>query len=133
MSNLIELTNRGYVAFAKGDMETLTEIMHEKIVWHVSGNSQLSGDYDGRDATFGLFAKIGELTAGTLDLSLKNVAQLGDNLTLVIVRASAKNGDKSVNNILEAHVARWENDKMVEFWGNYEDQKVADDFWGAKA
>ncbi len=60
------LHRRGHEAFARGDMETLTKLIAEDTVWHVSGRSPISGDLLGREAVFGFFAKLNELSGGRL-------------------------------------------------------------------
>ncbi len=45
----------GYAAFSSGDFNALNEFIPENAVWHVTGNSSLSGDYTGRDAVYGYF------------------------------------------------------------------------------
>ena len=52
----------GYAAFAKGDFAALTDLLAEDLVWHQGGRSQLAGDYRGREAVFGYFAKLMEVT-----------------------------------------------------------------------
>jgi ketosteroid isomerase-like protein len=52
----------GYTAFAKGDFAVLTDLFAEDLLWHDSGRNQLSGDYRGREAVFGLFGKLMEVT-----------------------------------------------------------------------
>jgi len=49
-----ELARRGYEAFGTGDMAVLAELIAENAVWHLGGRNRLSGDYEGRDAIFGL-------------------------------------------------------------------------------
>ncbi|MEQ9323551.1 MAG: nuclear transport factor 2 family protein [Polyangiaceae bacterium] len=132
MSDLKKLTNEGYEAFSKGDMETLTRLIADDAVWHVDGEISISGDYEGRDAIFGLFATIGQHTEGTMDMQIKRVNVLGDELVQTITSTSAKHGDKSVSGFIEAHLARWQNGQLVEFWGTMADQKVALEFWGPK-
>ena len=39
----VELTRRGYDAFAKGDLATLSELIAEDAAWHVLGVGPLSG------------------------------------------------------------------------------------------
>ena len=66
----VENLRRGYKAFADNDVATLSEIIPEDAVWHVPGRSQLAGDYRGRDAIFGYFMKLSELTGGTFKAEL---------------------------------------------------------------
>ncbi len=61
----IELTRRGYEAFAKGDLATLSELIAGDVTWHVLGVGLLSGTYHGRDEVFTFFGRLAEETAGT--------------------------------------------------------------------
>ncbi|MGZ5297614.1 MAG: nuclear transport factor 2 family protein [Actinomycetota bacterium] len=60
-----EALRKGYAAFAAGDMATVSSLFADGIAWHQAGNGPLSGDSVGKDAVFGVFAKLTELTAGT--------------------------------------------------------------------
>ncbi|MGZ8566532.1 MAG: nuclear transport factor 2 family protein [Actinomycetota bacterium] len=60
-----EALRKGYAAFAAGDMATVSSLFADGITWHQAGNGPLSGDSVGKDAVFGVFAKLAELTAGT--------------------------------------------------------------------
>ena len=133
MSDLKALSEQGYEAFAKADMATLTKLINEKCVWHVDGDNAISGDYEGREAIFGFFANLAEQTQGSLKIEPKAIRVLNDQLVQVITVASAKKGDKSISDYVEAHLSRWENGEIVEFWGTFIDAAVSDDFWGPKA
>jgi ketosteroid isomerase-like protein len=61
----VELTRRGYDAFAKGDLATLSELIAEDAAWHVLGVGPLSGTYHGRNEIFGFFGRLAEETGGT--------------------------------------------------------------------
>src|SRR5262249_55103134 len=63
----------GYTAFAKGDFAVLTDLFAEDLLWHDSGRNQLSGDYRGREAVFGLFGKLMEVTEGSFRIDLRAV------------------------------------------------------------
>ena len=56
---------KGYAAFAAGDMDTVSSLFGDDIAWHQAGNSPLAGDLAGKDAVFGTFAQLVQLTAGT--------------------------------------------------------------------
>ena len=61
-----EALQKGYEAFAAGDMEALAALLADDIVWHQSGNSPLSGDFAGKDAIFGDYLpRLAEINAGT--------------------------------------------------------------------
>ena len=61
----VQVARRGYEAFSRGDMATVRELLADDVEWHVGGNNPISGDYKGKDAVFGFFGKLMELTAGT--------------------------------------------------------------------
>jgi ketosteroid isomerase-like protein len=50
-------TRRGYEAFAKADLATLSELLAGDASWHVLGIGPLSGSYHGRDEIFTFFAR----------------------------------------------------------------------------
>ena len=72
-SDNAELVRRGYDAFNEADIATLTEILDENMSWHTPGRSPIAGDYQGRDAVFGLLGRYGGETAGTFKAELKQV------------------------------------------------------------
>src|SRR2546423_4591371 len=45
----VQLIKRGFEAFNKGDIATLTELLDENCIQSVPGNNRLSGEYKGRD------------------------------------------------------------------------------------
>jgi len=56
----IELTRRGYEAFAQGDLAALSELIADDVTWHALGVGPLSGTYHGRDEVFGFFGRLAE-------------------------------------------------------------------------
>ena len=79
---------RGYEAFNSGDMSTLTEIFDESAVWHATGRSSLADDYQGREATFAYFARLGQDTGGTFQAGLQHL--LADDERVVGSSATAR-------------------------------------------
>ena len=60
-----EALRKGYEAFAAGDMATVASLFADDIAWHQAGTGPLAGDFAGKEAVFGEFAKLVEVTAGT--------------------------------------------------------------------
>ena len=54
----VEQARRGYEAFAKGDVTTMSELIADDVIWHAKGVGPLSGDYHGRDQVFGFFGRL---------------------------------------------------------------------------
>jgi uncharacterized protein len=69
----VELTRRGYDAFAKGDLAALSGLIADDVTWHVTGAGPLTGTYHGRDEVFGFFGR-----PGLIQNELKIMAVTGD-------------------------------------------------------
>ena len=59
MRDTSELVRHGYTALNAGDIGTLSLLLDEDACWHTPGRSPIAGDYVGRDAVLGLFARFG--------------------------------------------------------------------------
>jgi uncharacterized protein len=81
-----EALRKGYEAFAAGDMETVAALLADDIAWHQAGSGPLSGDFAGRDAVFGNFAQLAELTAGTFGQEIHDLLA-NDDHSVVLVEA----------------------------------------------
>ena len=68
-----ELIRRGYEAFNKGDLKTLTELFDPNATWHTPGRGSIGGDRKGLEAVFGQFGRYGAETQGTFRAELKYV------------------------------------------------------------
>lgn len=122
-----ELLRKGYDAFSKGDMDTVSSLFADDIVWHVPGRSALAGDYKGKEEVFGFFGKLMEMTEGTFQTELHDILA-NDEHAVVLVKSRAKRGDVTfVGN--EAHVFHIKDGKTTEFWGHSADQYAADEFF----
>jgi ketosteroid isomerase-like protein len=123
----VALLRKGYEAFAKGDMATLTELFSEDAVWHVPGNGPMSGVHRGRDAVFAAFAKAAQLSGGTLKIELHD-ALANDEHAVALTRETASRQGKQFDS-LEVAVYHVRNGKVTEYWTFSEDQPRADEFW----
>jgi uncharacterized protein len=123
----VELTRRGYEAFAKGDMATLSELIADDVTWHQNGVGPLSGTYHGRDEVFGLFGRLAEETAGTLRLDVHGVLA-NDEHAVALCTFSASRGGKSIETPV-AQVSHLRDGKLTEFWGAITDPQASIDFW----
>jgi len=123
----VGLLRKGYEAFAKGDMATLTELFSEDAVWHVPGANPISGVHRGRDAVFAAFAKTGQLSGGTLKIELHDVLS-NDEHAVALTRETASRQGKQYD-MLEVAVYHVRNGKVTEYWAFPEDQRRYDEFW----
>jgi len=118
----------GYAAFAKGDFAVLNDLFAEDLLWHEGGRNQLVGDYRGRDAVYGLFGKLMEVTEGSFHLDL-HAAFADDEHGVVLVSTTASRGGRSVTTN-DVHVFHLRDGKVVEFWDSSTDQYAIDELIG---
>ena len=123
----VELTRRGYEAFAKGDLVALSELFADDVTWHVAGVGPLSGTYRGRDEVFGFFGRLAEETAGTFRLDVHDVLA-NDEHSVALCTLSASRRGKSVE-VPVANVTHVRDGKVTEFWGATADPQASIDFW----
>jgi len=123
----VELTRRGYAAFATGDLATMTELIADDVTWHATGAGPLSGTYHGRDEVFGFFGRLAEETAGTFRLDIHDVLA-NDEHAVALCTLSATRGTKSLQ-VPVANVHHVRDGKVTEFWGATEDPEATIDFW----
>ena len=121
------LLKNGYEAFDKGDMAVLTGLFAENVVWHVPGDSPISGEHRGREAVFGIFAKTVELSGGSFKIELHDVLA-NDEHTVALTRATGSRQGKQLSS-LDTDVYHMSNGKVTEFWSFAEDQRLTDEFW----
>jgi uncharacterized protein len=122
----VELTRRGHTAFAKGDMQTLSDLMADDVIWHVSGGP-LSGDYHGRSDVFGFFARLAEETGGTFRLEVHDVLA-NDEHSVALCTLSASRGDRSVD-VPVVNISHVRAGKITEFWTANTEPQAYLDFW----
>jgi uncharacterized protein len=116
-----------YDAFAKGDLAALTELWQPDIRWHEPGSNQLSGTYEGTDAVFGLFARTFELTENSFRVELLQ-ACADDEHGVTLVRLTGHRGDRHLST-LGAHIVRFDDGRVAEFWEGPSDQAALDAFF----
>ena len=119
---------RAYEAFNAGDMETLTELFDENCVWHTPGRSSLANDYQGRDATFGYFGRIGQETGGTLRANLEDLTADDEDRVVGIQHSTADRNGKhlDVGNVI---VFQLKDGRITDGREHFEDLYAWDEFW----
>lgn len=117
-----ELIQKGFEAFAKGDMDTVGVLFHDDIQWHAPGTSALSGDYRGKAEVFGFFAKLQELTEGTFRQEIHAVLADDDHVVVLAEGTQDKPRPFSGQAVFVWHVR---DGKAVECWGIQADQAAS--------
>ena len=124
----VAIMRRAYEAFNAADMETLTETFDESAVWHLPGRSSMAKDYQGRDATFAYFARLGQETGGTFRAELQHMAADGDNRVVGIQRSTADRGGKHLD-VANCIVFELKDGKVTDGREHFEDLYAWDEFW----
>ena len=122
-----ELIQSGYEAFAKGDMETIAKVFAPDIRWHIGGNNQLTGDYNGQGEVFAFFGRLAEAAQGTFSIEIHDLLASEDHV-VVLAKESASRGGK-LHVLDEVHVWHIDGGKATEFWGIARDQQATDQLW----
>lgn len=118
---------RAYSAFAAGDLAAMSEIVHPDVRFHVPGRASVSATYEGREATFGYFGKLMELTGGTFRIENQQLFA-SDFGGVYVDRLKATRNGKALDLGL-CLVVRLEGGKLVEAWDHFEDTAAWDAFW----
>jgi uncharacterized protein len=123
-----EIVRRGYEAFNKTDIKTLTEIFHEDASWHTPGKSPIAGDPKGREATFTQFGRYGGETGGTFKATLKTLLRSDDGRVVGIHHNSAKRNGKSLE-VDCCLIFEFKDGRIIEGREYFYDLHAWDEFW----
>ena len=123
-----ELLRRYFKAAENGDVATLNELFADDIVGHTAGNHELSRDYHGKEAVFGLFARLAELSGGTARLALRD-AIADDSFAVALVDAYGRVGDNVIDGEPTVMLLRISDGRFVEWWSHHYDQPKMDALW----
>jgi ketosteroid isomerase-like protein len=117
-----------YAALDEGDVGRLDELMDDHIEVHVPGTGQNAGSYRGKSEVFGFFAAAMELTAGTLRMTLHDVA-VGEHHVVAVAEYTATRPGRAplVNHLAE--VFRLRGGRISEVWFHSRNQYEVDAFW----
>ena len=125
----IALHQKAHEAAFVGDMETLTELTADDVVWHSLGKSQISGDFQGRETVFeDFFGKMAELSAGTANFTKRSTYFANGELSVSLFRWGATRGDQTLD-MGVCEVIRWRDGQILEEWSYLDDQYAWDAFW----
>ena len=122
------IVRRGYEAFNSGDMKTLTELFDESASWHTPGRSSLAGDYEGRDASFAYFGRLGQETGGTFRAELQHL--LADEATAWSASIAAARSETASTWMLSVClVFQLKDGRITDGREHFDDLYAWDEFW----
>ena len=119
---------RGYEAFNKADMKTLSELFDENAVWHLPGRSRLANDYKGREAIFAYFGGLGQEAGGTFRAELQQLLADDDDRVVGIQRSTAERGGKHLD-VGNCIVFKLKDGRVTDGREHFHDLYAWDEFW----
>ena len=122
------IVRRGYEAFSRGDLQTLTELCGDNVSWHTPGRSPLAGDVVGRDAVFARLGRYAAETGGTFRADLRRVLTDEDGRVIVIQQNVGERDGKHLD-VYCCIVFELENGRIVDGREHFYDLCAWDEFW----
>jgi uncharacterized protein len=117
-----------YAAATSPEFETnVPEFLREDVVWHVSGDNPLAGEFAGVSAVLDAMRSFAAHSQGTLRLETRSVFA-DDNHAIAVHSATADRADLNYR-AHEIDVFHISNGRITEFWSFSEDQGATDAFW----
>jgi len=121
------LIRKGYDAFVRGDLGAVATFLAPDALWHVAGASPLAGVYAGHEQLFALFARLYEMTGGTIAIAARDILASEDH-AIVLTTMTARRGDSELNDDGVA-VFKIHEGVATEVWAFAEDQAAMDAFF----
>jgi acyl-CoA thioesterase FadM/ketosteroid isomerase-like protein len=115
--------------YAGGDLEAVSELLADNVVWHVPGTSPIAGDYRGREAVLDYFRVRRELAGGAIEISKIGEAHHDEALVQVADGRARLGRDEVVWRT--AGVYRVAGGRVAEAWLVPLDLKHFDRVWSA--
>jgi ketosteroid isomerase-like protein len=121
------LIREGYDAFVRGDLAAVAAFLAPDARWHVAGASPLAGVYSGHEQLFALFARLYEMTDGTIAIAARDILASEDH-AIVLTTMKARRGERELNDDGVA-VFKIHDGVATEVWAFAEDQAAMDAFF----
>ena len=124
----VEIMRRAYEAFNAGDLDTVSEIFDESVVWHLPGRSSKANDYQGRDATLAYFGQLGQETGGTFQAELESLLADDDDRVVGMQRSTAERDGKHLD-VGNCIVFQLKDGRVTDGREHFHDLYAWDEFW----
>jgi ketosteroid isomerase-like protein len=115
-------------AYARKDMDVYRSYFADGVIWHVGGSHEFSGDYEGLGSLFDYFARVDEMTEGSLQLDVQEVLA-NERRCMVFARVNGERKGKKLDVNLAQAFAFDADGKFAEYWALADDQASVDAFW----
>ncbi|MDO4719238.1 MAG: nuclear transport factor 2 family protein [Peptostreptococcaceae bacterium] len=126
-NEVMQVFERYTEALSRGDLEAVFETMSDNILWHMGGESPLSGTVMGKKALGERLGEFVKRSDGTFRV-ITNWAASNDCFVAASVVSLAERGDERLKNP-GMDLFKIENGKIQEVWTFSEHQAAEDKFW----
>jgi ketosteroid isomerase-like protein len=122
------LVRKGYDAFSRGDMETLSELMTGDCTHHVPGSHSMSGDYKGLNTVLEYYRQLAGETDGTLNVEVQHLFTDGRGHVMSMHHMTAERRGRRLD-AMGGVIFRIVGEKITDLDECVEDLDVIDEFW----
>lgn len=126
-NEVMKVFNTYTEALSRGDFEAAYETMADTIVWHMGGESSLSGIIKGKQALGERLGEFAKRSNGTFRVMTEWAAS-NDCFVAASVVSLAEKGDEKLNDP-GIDLFKIEDGKIQEVWTFAQYQTVEDKFW----
>ena len=126
-NEVMQVFNTYTEALSRGDFEAAFETMADTIVWHMGGESSLSGLIKGKQALGERLGEFAKRSNGTFRVMTEWAAS-NDCFVAASVVSLAEKGNEKLNNP-GIDLFKIEDGKIQEVWTFAQYQTVEDKFW----
>ena len=113
-------------AVSESDVEALSGLTADEVVWHASGRGPRSGDLYGLHAILDYLAAIGE-DVERFDAALEDIL-IGESRDAMLVQVSGMRRGREIETG-EIVLLRFDEEQVAEVWSVPRDQIAIDEFW----
>jgi ketosteroid isomerase-like protein len=121
----IETVRTFYAAFADGKLDQISDLLAEKVVFHVPGRGSLASDYHGTEEVATYLAKVSEAGAVVLRPSMY---LSGDDHIAVVLDVEGQRGDRCLNE-RGMQLFRLTGGKIAERWSYPPESYACDEYF----
>ena len=118
-----------FAALAKGDMEIVSTLFADDIVWRQPGQGSLSGVHEGKAAVFALLGTFMKRSRGSFRIDEVGPLMANGDMVSARLHFAAEADDRSMA-MWGVDVLRVVDGQIQDVWLFSEDQPAEDAFWG---
>ena len=124
----VAMIRRAIDVYNTGDHEAMRGFLAEDILWHVGGDHEMSGDYEGIDAVIDYFQAVRRATGGTLRVEPVEILA-NDRHAAIFMRVTAHRDVRRMDVLLAEALTLDPSGHWTEYWALADDQDAVDAFW----